>query len=98
MAPGKRALAMLCQPFVLIKTKRVWFNETGAGVVLARLGRERYGRGTRLFLQAFSNQVGGRSRALRRQGGGSARHAPGRVAVPSGWTFGHVEVRSRRSV
>jgi hypothetical protein len=39
MAPGKRALAMLCQPFVLIKTKRVWFNETSAGMVHARLGR-----------------------------------------------------------
>jgi len=32
-------LAMLRQPFVPIKTKRVWFNETGAGVVHARLGR-----------------------------------------------------------
>jgi hypothetical protein len=39
MGPRKRALAMLRQPFGPIKTKRVWFNETGAGVVLARLGR-----------------------------------------------------------
>ena len=39
MTPRKRALAMLRQPFVPIKTKRVWFNETGAGVVHARLGR-----------------------------------------------------------
>jgi hypothetical protein len=46
--PRKRAPIMLRQPFVPIKTKRVWFNETGAGVVHTRLGRgvrPRYGRG-----------------------------------------------------
>jgi hypothetical protein len=32
--PRKRALAILRQPFVPIKTKRVWSNETGAGVSL----------------------------------------------------------------
>jgi hypothetical protein len=84
MAPGKSALAMLCQPFVLIKTKRVWFNETGAGVVHARLGRgvrPRHGMGRRFSAQqAFSNQSERRSRALRRQGLRALRATPQAVS------------------
>jgi hypothetical protein len=82
MAPRKRALAMLRQPCGPIKTKRVWFNETGAGVVLAHLGRgvrPRYGRG-RAFPSASLQQpilgddharCGGLGRGLR------TRHAQG---------------------
>jgi hypothetical protein len=48
--------------------------------------------------QAFSNQCVRPSGALRRQGRGLSNAVPWAVSPsPRGWTFGHVEVRSRRS-
>jgi hypothetical protein len=74
---------MLRQPFVPIKTKRVWFNETGAGVVHARLGRGRAfppSKPSASKLGDYHARCGGLGKGL------STRPMPkGRVVVAPGW-------------